>query len=297
MADYENDYGEEPRTNDRDELPRKQGGSATPWVLLVLVLGIAGAGGYFWRGLYKAAVEQRATALKDSEEAVGKMKELEQARADLQERVKKLEEEKGSLAAEVQSKDEELAKLKATYDNLQEQLKSEIATGDIKVTQSGSRLQVDMVENILFASGEAEVTEKGGEVLKRLGGVLAKVDDKAIQVSGHTDDSPIANKELQARFPTNWELSAARAVNVVRFLHEKAKVPPKRLVAAGYGQYHPITTNVNHEGRARNRRIEIVLAPPLEAQQAPAETAVAAAAPAAPAKKGKTSSKKKTSRR
>lgn len=292
MADYDNDYGAEPSTDGRYDHPQKSGGSATPWVLLVLVLGIAGAGGYFGWGLYQSAVEQRTTALKSSEEAVGKLKDLEQARADLEEKVKTLEAEKGSLAAEVQSKEEELAKLKATYDNLQEQLKGEIAQGDIKVTQSGSRLQVDMVDKILFDSGKAEINEKGGEVLKRLGSVLAKVDDKAIQVSGHTDDSPIAEKELQARYPTNWELSAARAVNVVRFLAEKAKVPAKRLVAAGYGQYHPIATNVNHDGRARNRRIEIILAPPLDTR--PQEAAVAAAAPPA---KAKTSSKKKSSRR
>jgi chemotaxis protein MotB len=288
MADYEDDYGGAPPRESRR-------GGALPWVLLVLVLGIAGAAGYFGWGLYQTAVEQRAGAVNAGAAAEAKARELEQARAELEEKVKQLEEEKGSLTAAVQAKDEELSKLKATYDTLQEQMKTEIETGDIKVTQSGGRLQVDLVDKILFDSGQAEVTEKGGEVLRRLGGVLAKVDDKAIQVCGHTDDSPIADKELQARYPTNWELSAARAVNVVRFLHEKAKVPAKRLVAAGYGQFHPIATNANHEGRARNRRIEIVLAPPLEALPAAAPAPVPA--PPAPKAKVKTSSKRKSSRR
>jgi chemotaxis protein MotB len=100
-----------------------------------------------------------------------------------------------------------------------------------------------------------------------VGSILATVEDKQIQVSGHTDDSPIADK-LKDTFPTNWELSVSRAVNVVRFLTESAKVPSKRLVAAGYGEFHPIATNANPTGRARNRRIEILLTPSLDAKPA-----------------------------
>jgi chemotaxis protein MotB len=88
------------------------------------------------------------------------------------------------------------------------------------------------------------------------------MDDKQIQVSGHTDSNPISDK-LTQQFPTNWELSVARAVNVVRFLQEKANVPPKNLTATGYGQYHPIASNKSNAGRARNRRIEILLTPSL----------------------------------
>jgi len=262
MAKYDDEYGNEARAS--GEYQKRGGGSALPWVLLVLVLGIAGAAGYFGFGMYQAAVDQRTAAVKTSEEATGKLHDLEAANKDLTEKVKGLETEKGNLSAQVQAKDEELAKLKATYDSLNEQMKTEIDKGEIRLTQQGQRLQVDLVDKILFDSGKAEVTERGAEVLAKIGGVLAKVDDKAIQVSGHTDDSPIADKELQARFPTNWELSAARAVNVVRFLSEKAKVPGKRLLAAGYGQHHPIATNNNHEGRARNRRIEILLTPEVE---------------------------------
>ena len=266
MAQYDDEYGNEPRTTGSHQ--GKRGGSALPWVLLVLVLGITGAAGYFGFGMFQAANEQKAAALKASEEAGGKLHDLEAANKDLEEKVKGLETEKGTLSAQVQAKDEELAKLKATYDSLNEQMKSEIDKGEIRLSQNGERLQVDMVDKILFDSGKSEVTDHGGEVLMKIGGVLAKVEGKAIQVSGHTDDSPIADKELQARFPTNWELSAARAVNVTRFLAEKAKVPGKRLVAAGYGEFHPISTNSTHEGRARNRRIEILLTPEVESKAA-----------------------------
>jgi chemotaxis protein MotB len=100
-------------------------------------------------------------------------------------------------------------------------------------------------------------------VLARVGAVLAQIDDKQIQVSGHTDNLPLGEK-LTATFPTNWELSAARAVTVVRFLSEKAGVPPQRMVASGYGEWSPIATNKSGSGRARNRRIEILLTPTLD---------------------------------
>jgi len=99
-------------------------------------------------------------------------------------------------------------------------------------------------------------------VLARVGAVLAQIDDKTIQVSGHTDNLPLGDK-LTAQFPTNWELSAARAVTVVRFLTEKANVPPQRLVASGYGEWSPLASNRSASGRARNRRIEILLTPAL----------------------------------
>ena len=100
----------------------------------------------------------------------------------------------------------------------------------------------------------------------KVGAVLAQIDDKTIQVSGHTDNLPLGEK-LTAQFPTNWELSTARAVTVVRFLTEKASVPAQRLVASGYGEWSPIASNKTAQGRARNRRIEILLTPALAPKQ------------------------------
>ena len=105
-------------------------------------------------------------------------------------------------------------------------MKDEIAKGDIRLSQSGGKLRVDLVDKILFDSGEAVISKRGEGVLARVGAVLATIDDKQIQVSGHTDSNPISEK-LAAQFPTNWELSVARAINVVRFLEEKASVPAK----------------------------------------------------------------------
>lgn len=97
---------------------------------------------------------------------------------------------------------------------------------------------MDLIDKIVFDSGEAELNDAGKEVLRQVGETLAKVPDEIIQVTGHTDNKPISRK-LAERFPTNWELSVARATNVVRFLQEEVKIPGDRLVAAGMAEYRP----------------------------------------------------------
>jgi chemotaxis protein MotB len=211
-------------------------------------------------GKTKAAIAE-ATAAAAASEA---------KRAEMAPKVEKLEAEKVELIAakeaaerNVEAKTGELEQLKGTADKLQAQMKEEIAKGDVRLSESGGKLRVDLVDKILFESGEAQISRRGEGVLARVGAVLAQIDDKQIQVSGHTDNLPLGEK-LTATFPTNWELSAARAVTVVRFLSEKAGVPPQRMVASGYGEWSPIATNKSGSGRARNRRIEILLTPTLD---------------------------------
>jgi len=239
--------------------PRSNG----PWVVAFLALAGAGAGGYYLH-------QGRQHARQDATAATQRAQAAEAEKTDLAQKVEKLESEKTELAKDkeelskdVQAKAGELEQLKGTYDKLEDKMKDEIAKGDIRLSQSGGRLRVDLVDKILFDSGEAVVSKRGEGVLSRVGAVLATMDDKQIQVSGHTDSHPISEK-LTTQFPTNWELSTARAVNVVRFLQEKANVPAKNLVATGYGEYHPIASNKSSTGRARNRRIEILLTPSLD---------------------------------
>src|SRR5436190_1751369 len=239
--------------------PRSNG----PWIMAFLALAGAAGGGYYLH-------QGRQHARQDAAEAMQRAQAAEAAKTELAQKVEKLESEntdlaknKEELSKDVEAKTGELAALKGTYDKLEDKMKDEIAKGDIRLSQSGGRLRVDLVDKILFDSGEAVVSKRGEGVLARVGAVLATVDDKQIQVSGHTDSNPISEK-LAPQFPTNWELSVTRAVNVVRFLEEKASVPAKNLIATGYGQYHPIASNKSAAGRARNRRIEILLTPSLD---------------------------------
>ncbi len=238
--------------------PRSNG----PWIMAFLALAGAAGGGYWLHQGRQHARQDAAAATQRAQAAEGEKTELAQKVEKLEAEKTELATAKEELSKDVQAKTGELAQLKGTFDGLQEKMKDEIAKGDIRLSQSGGKLRVDLVDKILFDSGEAVISKRGEGVLGRVGGVLAAMDDKQIQVSGHTDSNPISEK-LASQFPTNWELSVSRAINVVRFLEEKANVPAKNLIATGYGQHHPIASNKTAAGRARNRRIEILLTPSL----------------------------------
>jgi len=106
---------------------------------------------------------------------------------------------------------------------------------------------------ILFPPAEAALGARYLAVLDRVIGVIRTLDLTEIQVEGHTDDTPIRTE----RFPSNWELSSARAVSVLHYLEQKGAAPPRQLVANGYGQYRPLVPNSSDANRAQNRRVEI----------------------------------------
>lgn len=184
--------------------------------------------------------------------------------ADLRKQNKILKEENETLRAEAQAlgveKTEEILGVKTMYEDLVHDMESEIKKGKITITQLKGKLKVNMVDEILFDSGKATIKPQGVKVLERVGKVLLNVKDQAIRIEGHTDNVPIG-PELAKRYPTNWELSVARATAVARYLQEKIGVDPRLISATGYGQYKPIASNETEQGRTRNRRIEIVLVP------------------------------------
>ena len=128
------------------------------------------------------------------------------------------------------------------------------------VTQHQDRLVLTMLGQVLFESGEAHLTPLGLDIMKQVGEVLATLPDKNIQVEGHTDNNPIYGR-LQQRYPTNWELSTARATTVLRYLVEQTGMDPKEFAATGYADTRPAVANNSEEGQAQNRRVEIVLYP------------------------------------
>jgi chemotaxis protein MotB len=170
----------------------------------------------------------------------------------------------------VQEKEKSIAEMKKTYNSLVGEMNEEIKKGEITITQLKDKLSVNMVEKILFDSGSAEIKKDGKKVIDRVAEILLKVTDKQIRVEGYTDNVPISSR-LASKFPTNWELSTARATTVARYLQDKG-IDPKLLSAAGYSEYRPVATNDSDEGRARNRRIEISLIPKEIDSATPAES-------------------------
>jgi len=143
------------------------------------------------------------------------------------------------------------------YDALVKDLSNEVKKGQLQVRQYKDMLTVDLAEQIFFDSGRATLKAGGKKILRKVGAALKGYQDKIIRVVGYTDNVPVA-KSLQSRYPTNWELSVARATTVVRFLQDSG-VPPERMVASGRGEYDPVASNDTPEGRQKNRRIEIML--------------------------------------
>jgi chemotaxis protein MotB len=180
----------------------------------------------------------------------------------------------------VAQKQQALDTLRTTQDQLLGELQREIANKQIEVERIRDKLRVDMVDEILFDSGVAEIKPAGAAVLKKIGTILARSADRGIEVQGHTDNVPIRGA-LTHRFATNWELSAARATNVARFLQDQASVDPKLLSASAYSEFRPRVANDTDEGRRKNRRIEILLVPREPEAQPAAADAKATPGPAA----------------
>jgi chemotaxis protein MotB len=189
-------------------------------------------------------------------ENTAKIKALEDELAAKNKEIAALKAQADQLA---QEKERAVASIKNTYDSLVSELKQEIKQGEIQITQLKDKLTVNMVEKILFDSGSAVIKKNGEKVLDRVAEILKGVTKQQIKVEGHTDNVPIGPSIID-KFPTNWELSTARATTVVRYLQNRG-VNPGFLSAEGYAEFRPVASNETDEGKAANRRIEIVLIP------------------------------------
>jgi chemotaxis protein MotB len=213
--------------------------------------------------LQKRASDLESEAARLAQEREQLRKDQEQLHSALdqeRDRLKAEEAEKARLEQERAAKEEEIKRLTRTQEELSKSLQDEIAKGNITIQQVRDRLTINMVDRVLFDSGQAQVKPAGVKVLKQVGDVLKMVSDKQIRIEGHSDNVPISTK-LQDRFKTNWELSTARATTVVRYLIDQGGVDRQHLSAVGYAETRPIASNETEEGRSSNRRIEIVLYP------------------------------------
>ncbi len=183
--------------------------------------------------------------------------ERDKLRQDLAAQRSAAEKLQADLAAQEKAQKEKVENVSATYEGLLEKMKGEIAKGEVTISELKGKLTLNMVDSILFDSGKSEVKTEGVAVLQKVVSILKDVRDKSIRIEGHTDNVQIGGA-LARQYPTNWELSAARAINVTRYL-QKQGVDSASLAAVAHGESRPIAGNDSPEGRAKNRRIEIVL--------------------------------------
>jgi len=181
-------------------------------------------------------------------------------RAEVRRKVSELEMENARLVQLAQKKEEQVEQVKkasSIYEELLDKMKAEVEQGQVTIKELKGKLSVNLVDSILFESGRDEVKKNGEEILTKVVSILKNVEDKSIRIEGHTDNVQIAGSLLK-RYPSNWELSAARAINVARLLQRKG-IPGERLSAVAFGEWKPVGDNHTPEGRAQNRRIEITL--------------------------------------
>lgn len=163
-----------------------------------------------------------------------------------------------ALSGKLQAERQTVRELEAAREQLAEELSREVDAGLIAVRMMESGVEVRLSENVLFGSGQADVSDRGQAVLARVAARLKEIPYQVV-VGGYTDDVPIGGR-LAETYPTNWDLAAARAARVVDIL-ETGGVPGHRMVAVSFGENNPIADNANPDGRALNRRIAIRIRP------------------------------------
>jgi chemotaxis protein MotB len=193
----------------------------------------------------------------------------ESERTKLQAQVDELGQKKDALLKAMGASKKELDALRvaqaaaekraAVYKQLMAKLQSMIDSGKLKVEIRKGRMIVKLSDKILFDPGKTKLKAEGQAALKQVAAALKDIADRDFLVAGHTDNVPIKSR----MFKSNWELSAARGVEVVKFLQAEG-MDPKHLGAAGFSEYDPVGNNDDDEGKKTNRRIEIVLMPNIE---------------------------------
>jgi chemotaxis protein MotB len=159
-----------------------------------------------------------------------------------------------TLSVDAQTRVQNLAQ---RAEQLRSTLQAEILAKNVEIEQLRDRLSVRVLDRILFNTGSAQILPAGQAVLDKVAAAL-RSGDELIRVEGHTDRVPIG-PALQAKYPSNWELSTARASSVVRYFQDRQQIDPLRMEAVGFSMYRPVTQGDSAEALQRNRRVEIVL--------------------------------------
>lgn len=188
----------------------------------------------------------------------GQRKALEQEVAQRDETIQELQGQNAELQARLAEKDAEAAAEIARLQDSKQALETALAGTGAVVKMRGTHLAVSLPSVKLFGPGQYKLKRGAKKPLSKIARVIkSNFPSAVIRVEGHTDNRPI--KKLKDRFKSNWELSAARAASVLHFFIDRGYVDPKRIYLAGFGEYHPVSSNKTASGRQRNRRVEIVI--------------------------------------
>jgi len=218
--------------------------------------------------------DEFAAAQRDAANAKKQYQDEAQKTATLQKQVTDLQAQNAQLTQSTTQLTEEKGQLEAKskqYEELTNSLNDQIKSGQVELTELKGKMTVKLKDKVVFGSGSAAISKQGKDALDAVAKAFQGLQGKTVVVAGYTDDVPTSSK---GAFKDNWDLSAERAVSVVRYLQSKG-VDPKMLGAAGFSEYRPLAPNDTAAGRSQNRRIEIALTaadytPPVVDTPAPA---------------------------
>lgn len=220
------------------------------------------------KGLLEACEREKASCLRESEMCMASNAGLEKERAALARDAESLRQELERKKETIQDQKGIIMQLDETKHRIEASLKEELSAQAVRIEEMEGKLKVTFVDKILFDTGSVLIHPRGRKALLHIAGSLKEDPSQAVVVEGHTDKVPIGIA-LRRIYPTNWELSTARASAVVRFLQEEGGLDPERLSASGYSYYRPLGSNETEEGRRENRRIEIILMPEKAVEKKP----------------------------
>jgi flagellar motor protein MotB len=235
-----------PFTEQVTKAPRETGATRLAWI----TAGVLGVG-------LIAALLLWATAVGKLRGQTALQTKLDETRTNLADALnenQKVRDQITALQAQVADLQKDKDSAAQTSKNLEDEMRSDLESKDVTISKLQGKLTVNILDRVMFDSGEAVLKPAGETVMRKIAALLATHPTLKIHVIGHTDNVPI-----RGRYASNWELSAARALAAVHFLTEKAGVEPRRVGAVGYGEYRPIADNATAEGRAKNRRIAITI--------------------------------------
>ena len=217
---------------------------------------VAGFLGLSWYQQNRQFIEQS----QEFTDVKSELAELRAAAKESAEQAARLQKDLTNSQSRIEALIKEKEAVTRAQSEMENQMRATLESKDVTISELQGKLTLNILDRILFASGEAELKPEGQQVLGQIASVLMQHTNRQIYVIGHTDNIPFRGSAF-SRYTSNWELSTARATSAVRYLTEAAGVDPRMLAAVGYGEFHPVADNSTVEGRAKNRRIEIVILP------------------------------------